>query len=105
MSSKARQILKMQSTAHVTYLTSDKFYSQCYTKCIKKERRICILLLRIKGLVIGFAVADSHEQFFIFFCRPLSLGRVNEFGVFEPIFEPDPDSGNDTSTGERVSFP
>jgi len=31
--------------------------------------------------------------------RPLSLGKVNEFGIFEPIFEPDPDSGNGISTG------
>ena len=29
----------------------------------------------------------------------LSLGKVNEFGIFEPIFEPEPDSGNGTSTG------
>ena len=29
----------------------------------------------------------------------MSLGKVNEFGIFEPIFEPEPDSGNGISTG------
>ncbi|XP_048583112.1 A-kinase anchor protein 10, mitochondrial [Nematostella vectensis] len=33
---------------------------------------------------------------------PLSLGRVNEFGIFEPIFEPDPDSGNNMSTAAKL---
>ena len=33
----------------------------------------------------------------------LSLGRVNEFGIFEPIFEPEPDSGNGTSTGMSMN--
>lgn len=32
----------------------------------------------------------------------LSLGKVNEFGIFEPIFEPDPDSGNGTSTASKL---
>jgi hypothetical protein len=33
--------------------------------------------------------------------RPLSLGRINEFGIFEPIFEPQPDQErNSSSTGK-----
>ena len=32
--------------------------------------------------------------------RPLTLGRVNEFGIFEPFSEPDPDSDHTISTGE-----
>ncbi|XP_031553364.1 A-kinase anchor protein 10, mitochondrial-like [Actinia tenebrosa] len=34
---------------------------------------------------------------------PLSLGRVNEFGIFEPIFEPEPDQErNNTSTAAKL---
>lgn len=33
---------------------------------------------------------------------PLSLGKVNEFGIFEPIFEPEPDSGNGLSTAAKL---
>lgn len=32
----------------------------------------------------------------------LSLGKVNEFGIFEPVFEPEPDSGNGTSTASKL---
>lgn len=32
----------------------------------------------------------------------LSLGKVNEFGIFEPVFEPDPDSGNSASTASKL---
>lgn len=39
-------------------------------------------------------------------CRPLSLGKVNEFGIFEPIFEPEPDRDTGISTGNfSVQFP
>ena len=32
---------------------------------------------------------------------PLSIGRVNEFGIYEAIFEPEPDRDrHNTSTGE-----
>ncbi|CAH3021848.1 unnamed protein product [Porites evermanni] len=33
---------------------------------------------------------------------PLSLGKVNEFGIFEPIFEPEPDRGNGISTAAKL---
>lgn len=33
---------------------------------------------------------------------PLSLGKVNEFGIFEPIFEPDPDRDNGLSTAAKL---
>lgn len=33
---------------------------------------------------------------------PLSLGKVNEFGIFEPIFEPEPDRDNGISTAAKL---
>lgn len=38
----------------------------------------------------------------IYFTSRLSLGKVNEFGIFEPVFEPEPDRGNGTSKGAYV---
>lgn len=32
----------------------------------------------------------------------LSLGKVNEFGIFEPVFEPEPDRGNGTSKASKL---